>query len=124
MPMRPPVLAPSDPLEARISARQASARARAERLRGQVPWLARELLLRGARRVRLFGSLATEAEPHAATDIDLAVEGMDEAAAADALVELEATLGASVDLVRWEAASERVRRAIERDGIEVGHVTP
>jgi hypothetical protein len=48
---------------------------------------------------------------------------MDEGAAAEALLALEAMVDARVDLVRWEAAGGRVRRAIERDGIEVGDVT-
>jgi predicted nucleotidyltransferase len=73
--------------------------------------------------VRLFGSLAAGAEPHATTDIDLAVDGMDESTAADALLALEAMVDARIDLVRWETAGDRVRRAIERDGVEVGDVT-
>ena len=113
-----------DPLVSRIAADQVRARARARRLREEdVPRLAGELRARGARRVRLFGSLATQAEPHAATDIDLAVDGMEEGAAAEALLALELTVDARIDLVLWETAGERVRRAIERDGVEVNDVT-
>jgi predicted nucleotidyltransferase len=74
----------------------------------------------GATRVRLFGSLATGTPPHADTDIDLCVEGLDEGAAADALLELESIARARVDLVRWEAAGPRLRARVESDGIEVG----
>lgn len=122
--MKPNAPASPDPLVARIASEQGRARARARRLREEdVPRLARELRARGARRVRLFGSLAAGAEPHATTDIDLAVDGMDESTAADALLALEAMVDARIDLVRWETAGDRVRRAIERDGVEVGDVT-
>jgi predicted nucleotidyltransferase len=109
----------SDPLVDRIAAEQERARKRAERLRALVPRMAALLRARGARRVRLFGSLATGAEPHAATDVDLCVEGLDEGATADATLALEAVADARVDVVCWESASERLRRRVERDGVEV-----
>lgn len=109
-----------DPLIDRIASMQREARARAERLRAMIPELAAALRARGARRVRLFGSLATGAEPHARTDVDLCVEGLDDSSLADATIDLEAIAKGRVDLVRWESASPRLRRRIESDGIEVG----
>ena len=103
----------------RIARRQDDARARADALRARVPLLASRLRALGATRVRLFGSLATRAEPHAATDIDLCVEGLDESAAGDALLDLELLAGTRVDIVRWEAATERLRERVARDGIEL-----
>jgi predicted nucleotidyltransferase len=108
------------PLVERLARRQADDRARADRLRAQVSGLARFLRYRGATRVVLFGSLATGSEPHEKTDIDLCVEGLDESAAAEALLELERLARADVDLVVWESASPRLRARIERDGVEVG----
>jgi predicted nucleotidyltransferase len=108
-----------DPLVDRLAAAQREARERARRLRAVVPELAYLLRSRGARRVRLFGSLATGAEPHAGTDVDLCVEGLDDSAIADATSALEAMAGARVDLVRWESATERLRRRVDRDGVEL-----
>ncbi|HEV3189967.1 MAG TPA: nucleotidyltransferase domain-containing protein [Polyangiaceae bacterium] len=113
-------MAVRDPLVDRIASIQREARARSERLRALIPELAAALRSRAARRVRLFGSLATGAEPHAGTDIDLCVEGLDDRSLADAIVSLETIAEARVDLVRWESASERLRRRIEMDGLEVG----
>jgi predicted nucleotidyltransferase len=47
----------------------------------------------GARRVVLFGSLASGAEPHAGTDIDLCVEGVSER---DALTRVLRTIDGDV----------------------------
>lgn len=113
-------VAPVDPLVHRIAASQRAAEERARRLRSLLPDLASALKARGARRVRLFGSLATGADPHAGTDVDLCVEGLPDESLADAVLELEARAGARVDVVRWESASQRMRRRIERDGVEVG----
>jgi len=112
---------PSRPvsLVERIALRQEEARTRADALRARVPLLASRLRALGATRVRLFGSLATNAAPHIGTDIDLCVEGLDESAAGDALLELLPLAGARVDVVRWEGASERLRARIARDGVEV-----
>ena len=65
---------------------------------------------RGATRVVLFGSLATGAEPHASTDIDVMVEGLKLADCAEALLELEAMLEVPIDLVHADSASERLGR--------------
>lgn len=113
-------MASRDPLVERIADAQRLARARAEGLRALVPTLARELKARGATRVRLFGSLATSAEPHGGTDVDLCVEGLDHAVLADALPLIETLAGTHVDVVRWESASDRLRRRVDRDGVEVG----
>jgi predicted nucleotidyltransferase len=114
------VMVARDPLIERIAEAQRAAQARAESLRTMLPALARELASRGATRVRLFGSLATGSQPHGGTDVDLCVEGIDAAAIADATIRVEALAGARVDVVRWESASERLRRRIDRDGVEVG----
>lgn len=115
---------PPLPLVERIARRQADARARADGLRKAVPALARELRALGARRVRLFGSLATGAEPHEGTDIDFCVEGLDESRAAGASLDFETRIKAHVDVVRWEGASERLRVRIDREGVEIPDDAP
>jgi len=109
-----------DPLVDRIARAQREARTRSERLRALVPEMAAVLRGRGARRVWLFGSLVTGAQPHAGTDVDLCVEGLDDPSIADATLALEELALARVDLVRWEAASARMRGRVERDGVEIG----
>ena len=113
----------ADLLVARIARAQASALERAETLRAIVPELARRLQEAGARRVVLFGSLAKGGTPHAESDIDLCVEGIDDRALADVVLDLVELAGADVDLVRWEDASVRLRRRIEEYGIEVTSVS-
>ncbi len=112
-------MASRDPLVERITRTQAAAATRAARLQELLPRLAADLRVRGAVRVRAFGSLMTGAPPHADTDVDLCVWGLDAAAADDATLALEQLASARVDLVRWEAASERLRRRIESDGVDV-----
>lgn len=107
-----------DLLEERFARAQRDARARAERLRARVLALARLLRSHGARRVILFGSLAPNKEPHAGTDA-LGIEGLEEATLASVVFEVEEVAGGSVDLVRLEAASPRLRARIEEDGVEV-----
>src|ERR1700692_1797660 len=99
-----------DPLVERIAHAQDAAASRAARLRGLLPRLAAELRARGASRIRAFGSLVTGATPHANTDVARCVWGLAAAAADDATLLLERITGARVDLVRWETASERMRR--------------
>ncbi len=113
----------SDLLVARIAQEHDAAQRRAERLRGVIPTLAAMLYEAGARRVVLFGSLAKGGVPHAESDIDLCVEGLDERALAAVVLELLERAGAEVDLVRWEAASPRLRRRISEWGEEVPRVT-
>lgn len=112
-----------DLMEERIARAQASAEERATALRRLVPTLARALYDRGAHRVILFGSLATGAPPHADTDVDLCVAGLDEPTWEQVAVDLEGAARARVDLVRWEDASPRLRRRIEADGVEIEHVS-
>lgn len=109
----------ADPLVERIARQQCVARARADRLREILPAVAAKLRRRGASRVVLFGSLATGAEPHAGTDIDLAVAGLDAEAIAEATLELESFAGAEVDVVGLEQASPRLHARIARDGKEL-----
>jgi predicted nucleotidyltransferase len=109
----------ADPLVERIAAARREARSRAERLRTLVPVAAAKLRARGASRVVLFGSLATGAEPHAGSDIDLAVAGLDDDAIAEATLELEALAEVRVDLVALERGPERLLARIERDGKEL-----
>jgi len=113
----------ADPLEARIARAQEAARERAASLRACVPALAAHLFARGARRVVLFGSLASGATAHAETDVDLCVEGLAEESLGDAALELVERAGADVDLVRWEDASPRLRARVAADGIEVPRVS-
>ena len=106
----------------RIARQQEAARTRAANLRSAVPEIARRLERRGATRVRLFGSLATGGQPHEATDVDLCVEGLDDDAIAEALLEVEPLLGARVDIVRWETAGPRLKRRIDSDAMELSRV--
>ncbi len=109
-----------DPLVDRIACKQRDARERSEGLRALVPEMTAVLRGRGARRVWLFGSLATGTPPHAGTDVDLCVEGLDDSSVADLTLTLEELARARVDLVRWEAASARLRSRVQRDGVEMG----
>ena len=108
-----------DLLVARIARRMSAERARADRWRARLPACARLLHARGATRVVLFGSLATGAPPHDATDVDLAVWGLSDREIIDVVLDLEELLGASVDLVAVEAASPSLAACIARDGVEV-----
>ena len=108
----------ADPLIASIARAQLSARDRAEALRRRLPELARLLLEQGATRVVLFGSLATGAPPHAGTDLDLCVWGLDESGLGAVALEAEAR-GIPADFVRGERLSERLAKRIGNDGVEV-----
>jgi predicted nucleotidyltransferase len=74
----------------------------------------------GVRRVILFGSLAHEAWFMDDSDVDLAVEGLRAADfwAAWRLAE-EVVAVRRVDLVDYEVASEGLRGAIDRSGVEL-----
>jgi predicted nucleotidyltransferase len=109
-----------DLLAERIATRDRAARDRAEALRVRLPSCVRRLRARGATRVVLFGSLATGAPLHAATDVDLAVWGLSERDVLDLALDLEDDLGASVDLVRVESAGPSLLARIARDGKELG----
>lgn len=72
-----------------------------------------------ASRVILFGSLAHQAWYHDKSDIDLAVEGLGELyfkAWGDAE---QIVNGRKIDLIDMEMASDSLRKAIERKGIEL-----
>jgi predicted nucleotidyltransferase len=108
-----------DPLIQRIAAQQDLARARARALTAEAARIAERLRARGATRVVLFGSLATGAMPHAETDVDLCVFGLDEVAFGEMVIEIMETAAGPVDLVRGETASPRLMRALARDGREI-----
>jgi len=74
----------------------------------------------GVRRVILFGSLATEPWSGVGSDIDLAIEGLEKTSYWEAWrVAEEEMIDHPVDIVEIESASESLRRAIERYGIEL-----
>ncbi len=92
-----------------------------EALRARAREVATLLRVRfGARRVVLFGSLAHTAWPTTTSDVDLAVEGLSAEAywQARAMVE-EQFPDRAVDLVALETATESLRSAIEKSGIEL-----
>jgi len=74
----------------------------------------------GVRRVILFGSLAYPFSSVSVSDVDLAVEGLaaDDYWRAWGLAE-EVINDRPVDLVEMERASEALRRAIARHGVEL-----
>ena len=111
-----------DPMVTRIARAQALAKAHAARLVAELPRAVALLKRRGATRVWLFGSLANGAVPHADTDVDLCVAGLDRESCAEALLELETMFGASVDLVQRESASESLHRRVSREWREISHV--
>src|SRR4051812_30405287 len=114
---------PMDPFVQRIADQQRRARMRAARLQAMLPTVVGVLRRRGATRVVLFGSLATGAEPHASTDIDVMVEGLKLTDCAEALLELEAMLEVPIDLVHANSASERLRRRIDAQGRDITQLT-
>ena len=96
-------------------------RERARKRREQLIEAARELARRlvgahGAFRVWLFGSLAW-GEPDEASDIDLAVEGLDELRYFPALGGLLAVAPTRVDLVRMEEAEPSLRARVLEAGL-------
>jgi predicted nucleotidyltransferase len=111
-----------DLLAARIADRLHAQHARADGLRARLPACARLLRARGATRVVLFGSLATGATPHEATDVDLAVWGLSEEVARDVILDLEELVGAAVDLVPMESAPASLVARVARDGVEIRDV--
>ena len=74
----------------------------------------------GAQRVVLFGSLAHAAWYSPESDVDLAVEGIAGADFWRAWAEVERVIGdRRIDLVDLATASESLRQAIARHGIEL-----
>lgn len=73
-----------------------------------------------ARRVLLFGSLAHQAWFAPDSDVDLVVEGLRGPNYWDAWRAVEEIIGdREVDLIEIESASNSLRRAIERHGVEL-----
>jgi hypothetical protein len=98
---------------------------REERCRQRARWFtenlpaARDLLVRlGARRVFLFGSLATGSVTET-SDVDLAVEGLPREAYLEALGGLMALFRAAVDLVRLEGAPDKLLERVHGEGREL-----
>lgn len=103
-------------LARRAAAERRALEAWAAGVRARLPEAAR--LLRGdygATRVWLFGSFA-QGGVHAGSDVDLAVEGLSEAAHYRAMARVAGVLGAEVDLVRVEEAPPRLRARITAEG--------
>jgi predicted nucleotidyltransferase len=106
---------PTDLLAERIAARASLAVARASQLRGAASELATRLRALGATRVVLFGSLASGAQPHGDSDIDLCVEGLAQGVVERFRLDAAGAWG-GVDIVRWETASPELRAVIATYG--------
>lgn len=106
---------PTDLLAERIAARASAAVARAGQLRAKASDAARELRKLGATRVFLFGSLASGAQPHGESDIDLCVEGLSQGVVERFRLDASGRSG-RFDIVRWETASAELREVIETYG--------
>jgi predicted nucleotidyltransferase len=106
-------------LRARQDVERQHGKARAERLLA-LSTRARSLLVErhGARRVWLFGSLAS-GQPTADSDVDLAVDGLAGSAYFTALADLMALFRGPVDLVCLEDAPESLRERILTEGREL-----
>jgi predicted nucleotidyltransferase len=103
-------------LRRREELRLAAGRNRADALIGRLPEARRILVdVHGARKVALFGSLAS-GEPREHSDVDLAVEGLRPAAYFPALADVTAALGCTVDLVRTEGAPDSLLERIAAEG--------
>ena len=90
------------------------------RLDDQLHLAAEQLRRLGARRVVLFGSLARGYGFGDSSDVDLAVEDLPAGTYWQAWRLAEQVLGGlQVDLIALERASGPLRRAIERDGVEL-----
>ena len=90
------------------------------RVDGRIRLAAERLRRLGARRVVLFGSLARGDGFGDGSDVDLAVEDLPAGAYWQGWRLAEEVLGGlQVDLVALEKASGPLRRAIERDGVEL-----
>ncbi len=100
----------------RVQERQGRAEARSQRLGSLLP-RARDLLVDvyGARTVWLFGSMVGDGFTEN-SDVDLAIEGLDESRYFTALADLMALFGAPVDLVRIESAGCSIKARIVAEG--------
>ena len=115
------ILHPMDRLAQRFAEADQKARARATLLRSRLPLAVELLRARGADRVWLFGSLTSDGQPHGESDVDMVVAGLSPHGLIRVLLDVEAILGARVDLTRLEEASASLRRRIEAEG-ELLHV--
>ncbi len=105
----------AETLRRRAARRDAKAQERARVLLARLPEARRILLAHGARRVWLFGSLAT-GHPHTDSDVDLGIEGLPSSVYFAALADVTAALGCTVDLVRMEDAPSSLRERIAAEG--------
>lgn len=85
------------------------------RLRGLLPDLARVLRSHGARDAILFGSLAWGAF-HEASDVDVAVSGIDYATSLRAMSNSCDLMGLTVEVLRLEDLPEGFRRRFVEEG--------
>jgi predicted nucleotidyltransferase len=72
---------------------------------------------RGAKRVWLFGALASGHSPDGRSDLDLAVEGIPTNRLRSISTELDHMMGLKVDVVDWNTAPPRLRPHILRTRI-------
>jgi predicted nucleotidyltransferase len=107
-----------DRLTERIAEMDRAAQARAERVRSRIALAVSLLHQKGARRIWLFGSMASGGHPHGDSDVDLVVEGLPALGLIRTLLEVEEVLGVKVDLIRLEEASDSLRARIAREGEE------
>jgi uncharacterized protein len=107
-----------DCLVERIAAMQRRAQQRAADVRSRLALATSVLRQKGARRIWLFGSMSRGGYPHSNSDVDLAVEGLPAEDLMRTLLELEDTLGAPVDLIRLEEASDSLVHRIQLEGEE------
>lgn len=106
-------------LRRRAAAEQASADARAARLRERLPDAVDLLRQRyGAGRIALFGSLAA-GHCHEGSDIDLAASGIAPTRYFAALADLMGLFNGPVDLVRLEEAPKSLAERIDAEGVEL-----
>ncbi len=108
-----------DLLAERIAEMDRAAQARAERVRSRLASVALLLQQKGARRIWVFGSMASGGHPHGDSDVDLVVEGLPAAGLIRTLLEVEQVLGVEVDLIRLEEAGDSLRARIGREGEEL-----
>jgi predicted nucleotidyltransferase len=109
------IAAASATLRARAERERAQGRERAERVLVRLPEIVRRLRDAGARKVVLFGSIATD-RARSDSDLDLAVEGIPVERYFAVLAEAMQLAGCSVDLVRLEDAGESLRERIASEG--------
>lgn len=92
--------------------------ARARRICARLVEIAATLRAAGARRVVLFGSLAT-GDASADSDLDLGVEGLPATRYFEVLAHVMQLAGCSVDLVRLEDAGTSLSQRIASEGREL-----